>query len=433
MPPPVIFCAWKPGTCQAQTDTFGNGSLPLEFSIADFLSGITPDSTFYCSGQESERQIIVKQRLPEGITIGLGVAILIVSVHPAYAGLATVLQNGNFASPDTTGFDTGIRGTFGEHWMGGRNFSDVSFHLRNRQFPFVSPEDGTTAPGDQQIAGVIFHGTIGPGGTEWDNARIWGFPSLGNVATGDVGKPFLLTANVAVRPEDVGYLQRCQTAGSVFLASGTDANTPDTIRGIPASVVLDNSLPAITHPFPFANIGTAGYKVSANDVGTELFPVFQVRVAPGGDHSGTAQGAQVVLDGMALTEGWMFLPTESTWIVDASGGWNVVDNWDPVVPDSERLTAIFGNVITSTQTVFTNTAVSVKGVRFDNTNTYVIAGHGSVNLVLETAPAIGIEVSQASREFQVDVNVQTNTVGDVASGATSNAIIVCFSMATHSP
>ena len=118
-----------------------------------------------------------------------------------------------------------------------------------------------------------------------------------------------------------------------------------------------------------------------------------------------------------------------TWNTTRSGDWNVGSNWTPVVgppgnPTDEKRanhSATFGDVIQSNRTVFVDDDVSVRAIVFDNTNTYVVAGPGSVNLVQGTAegpPPTAITVNQGSHQFQAAVNMMNNTSVDVASGAT---------------
>ena len=99
--------------------------------------------------------------------------------------------------------------------------------------------------------------------------------------------------------------------------------------------------------------------------------------------------------------------------------------WPPGVPAAENRTnhtVLFGDVIQSDQTVFANTAVSARAIRFNNTNSYFVAGARSVSLVQGTAgdsPAISIiTVAQGTHQFQLNVNLQNNTDADIASGST---------------
>ncbi len=105
------------------------------------------------------------------------------------------------------------------------------------------------------------------------------------------------------------------------------------------------------------------------------------------------------------------------WNVDALGDWTEGANWNPAVAPSTNLdTAVFGGVITAPRTVVADAAVTVKGVVFDNANTYAIAGTGSVNLDAASGNA-SIAVAQGTHEFQVRVNLASDTDALVAAGA----------------
>jgi len=120
--------------------------------------------------------------------------------------------------------------------------------------------------------------------------------------------------------------------------------------------------------------------------------------------------------------------TEFTWNTGQSGDWTNGGNWTPLggppgddaLVDRANHTALFGDVIQSDQTVFANTAVSVRDITFDNTNSYIVAGAGSVSLVQGTAgPAhSSITVAQGTHQFQLNVNLRNNANVDVATAAT---------------
>ena len=112
-------------------------------------------------------------------------------------------------------------------------------------------------------------------------------------------------------------------------------------------------------------------------------------------------------------------PTVFTWNVDGSGDWTG-RNWTPAGPPStNRHTAIFGDKIMSPQTVFTNSAVTVNRIEFNNANTYVVSGFGSVNVETNTVPTDpSIVVAQGAHQFQAIVNLNGTTTADIASDAT---------------
>ena len=109
---------------------------------------------------------------------------------------------------------------------------------------------------------------------------------------------------------------------------------------------------------------------------------------------------------------------EFHWKEDVSGDWTSAGNWSELggSPNSVNDRAIFGDVIGSAQTVFTNVAVTVHSIQFDNPNTYVVGGAGSVNLAANTVSSIS--VTQGEHQFQAIVNLQTDTTVDVNSGST---------------
>ena len=116
-------------------------------------------------------------------------------------------------------------------------------------------------------------------------------------------------------------------------------------------------------------------------------------------------------------------PTAFTWSA-TSGTWDNQRHWFPgTVPNTNSHTAIFGSAITVQQTVFTDSAVTVKAIQFGVTDdnglsqSYAITGQGSVNLNSSTGVST-IAVIDGSHQFQTRVNLQNATSVNVASGAT---------------
>ena len=129
--------------------------------------------------------------------------------------------------------------------------------------------------------------------------------------------------------------------------------------------------------------------------------------------------------------------TDFTWNSSESGDWVDASNWDgpsgypgltidtgtppPSIP--ARQSALFGNAISTSQTVFTNMDVSVNAINFENSSaSYAIAGHGSVNLLANTRPvnpnpAINVAAGN-SHQFQATVNFHANGTVDIGSGST---------------
>ena len=117
-----------------------------------------------------------------------------------------------------------------------------------------------------------------------------------------------------------------------------------------------------------------------------------------------------------------------TWNA-ASGDWNVAGNWtgQGAPPGKGEFqsnhTATFADSIGSdTRTVFTDEAVTLNSISFDNTigGSYVIAGGASINLWVSTeepATLPSISVAQGSHRFQAPVSILSDTSVDVASNS----------------
>ena len=114
--------------------------------------------------------------------------------------------------------------------------------------------------------------------------------------------------------------------------------------------------------------------------------------------------------------------TQFTWNKDASGDWQDQNNWSfnqapkPRLPNGIDHAAIFGDVITSTNTVFINSPVTAGVITFANSNRYVIAGAGGVNIEAGTAGAT-LFVLQGEHEFQTPVDLITDADVQVVDGA----------------
>ena len=142
-----------------------------------------------------------------------------------------------------------------------------------------------------------------------------------------------------------------------------------------------------------------------------------------------AEADNIVVDNNAISAPAGPPPMNFSWTVNSSGDWNSASNWAPSVgppgasdsaePFSSHQTATFGGTISENRTVFTDRAVNVRSILFDNTNSYAIAGHGNVNLIATTAAgqSTQISVAQGSHQFQAIVELATDTSVDIASGS----------------
>jgi hypothetical protein len=105
------------------------------------------------------------------------------------------------------------------------------------------------------------------------------------------------------------------------------------------------------------------------------------------------------------------------WNVDALGDWTQGGNWSSMqAPNTNVDAAVFGGVITAPRTVVVDSAVTVKGITFDNAHKYAIAGTGAVNLESDAASA-ALAVVQGTHELQVRVNLSSDVDASIAAGA----------------
>ena len=144
------------------------------------------------------------------------------------------------------------------------------------------------------------------------------------------------------------------------------------------------------------------------------------RIFFGWEDGGPGTGAQSVLFDEARFIGPGSPPINSTWIINGSGNWLTPGNWaNGVAPNTPGATAELFGAITSAQTIFANTAVTVGFINFNNANQYVIAGAGSMTLQVNSGTA-GISVSQGSHKINLPFRFNSNANVNVNAGAALN-------------
>jgi hypothetical protein len=109
--------------------------------------------------------------------------------------------------------------------------------------------------------------------------------------------------------------------------------------------------------------------------------------------------------------------TVPNWNLVGSGDWNVAGNWSSgTVPNGIGATAKLHGAITGPSTVYTNAGVVVGTLSFDNANTYVVAGAGSLTLDVASGSA-EINVAQGAQKINLPLALNDSTSVDVAAGA----------------
>jgi len=134
---------------------------------------------------------------------------------------------------------------------------------------------------------------------------------------------------------------------------------------------------------------------------------------------GYALTAEQVLAHFDAAGGGTTSVNERAWRNDASDDWNTPLNWVPAgVPNSIAQTVTFGGVITESRIVYSVTDVTVNKINFLSGYTYVIAGHGTVNLDAgsSTDPS-AVDVLLGSHEFQAAVSLNNDTEVTLSSGS----------------
>jgi len=164
--------------------------------------------------------------------------------------------------------------------------------------------------------------------------------------------------------------------------------------------------------------------VSVGEFTNDLNVTFTAdRNYPGGNDT------QIALDFVTVTlVGSPIIPIiidTFSWRNDTPGDWATSTNWTPSAspsgPDGNDKTAIFGDAISKNTTVFSDEDKTVKSVQFDDDNSYIIAGAGTISLDGGSASA-SITVadlgSAVTHEFQSRVALVTDTDADIATGTT---------------
>jgi len=113
-----------------------------------------------------------------------------------------------------------------------------------------------------------------------------------------------------------------------------------------------------------------------------------------------------------------FVQAPREWLTDGSSGWNNASNWsNTITPNADIDEAIFGGAITSPQTVIVKSDVVAKSITFDNSQSYILSGQGSVVSEANTASA-AVTVMSGSHQIQAAARIQSPTTVDVSAGAT---------------
>jgi hypothetical protein len=107
----------------------------------------------------------------------------------------------------------------------------------------------------------------------------------------------------------------------------------------------------------------------------------------------------------------------STWNSSTSGDWNAAGAWTtPSAPDGIGAEALLFGMITSAQTVYTNTDLTLGVLAFNNANRYLVTGGGSLTMDASVELAL-IDVRRGNHTINLPLTLRDATVASVAEGA----------------
>jgi hypothetical protein len=210
------------------------------------------------------------------------------------------------------------------------------------------------------------------------------------------------------------------TAGGAAGYFLSDANNSDTVE----TTVPYNYQTGDTFAFEL-NDASGDYTLTVTSApngnvmgGSQTF-TGQISMASGGPSQFAAYnnngegGSDIEFNNLAITS----LAAPQQWITNGSGDWNNGANWNGIIPNAVGAEADFFGAITANHTVYTDQAVTVGTINFNNTNTYEITGTGSLTLQASTGSAEVI-VQNGTQEINLPTTIASNTIFNVAGGST---------------
>ncbi len=111
--------------------------------------------------------------------------------------------------------------------------------------------------------------------------------------------------------------------------------------------------------------------------------------------------------------------TVSVWGKNTAGDWNTASNWtNGKVPNAVGAEADLLGAVPVAHTIFSDSAITVGTLNFNNPNTYELTGAGSLTLQASPGNSAQIIVQQGTQEINLPLFIGGNTIFNVASGAT---------------
>jgi hypothetical protein len=111
-------------------------------------------------------------------------------------------------------------------------------------------------------------------------------------------------------------------------------------------------------------------------------------------------------------------PNTAVWLIDGSADWNILSNWATgTVPNGVGIEADLTGAIQSNHTIFTDTAITLGTLLFNNSHTYVVTGAGSLTLQAAGSNSAEVVVQAGTQKLDLPTTIASNTILNVSSGA----------------
>jgi dockerin type I repeat protein len=345
-------------------------------------------------------------------------AAMSVALARSSVSLATVLNDGSTTANLTQMSNSAVTGGSSNVFL---NPGGQDLRLEVSQLDISVAEKAayvaSAAPGQNSFVGSADITMSVPG----DNADRPGLALMDSITNKGIG--LYLRGSSGYRLTDIDFNQASFESlllNTTAYASGTDLNGKLNVSlavnlgGVNSNnssiniTITDSSSTPIVSTTALSGLDLSGF-VPSNDLSALRLGYFGTYPSTAANNNPTSVGT---FDNLSLSG------ITPSWLINASGDWNATSNWaNSAIPNGVGSIAILGPAITSAQTVYTNSAITVGSLTFNSPNTYVLTGAGSLTLQASSGPAL-VDVEQGTQKINLPLVVASDTTMNVASGAT---------------
>jgi hypothetical protein len=171
--------------------------------------------------------------------------------------------------------------------------------------------------------------------------------------------------------------------------------------------------------------------LDGGEVASQAYPFFAGYGAPTGpngeynvDLGIFFRGGNVTIDDITLTAGVGPIESNFEWTANSTGNWNQTTNWSPTgipgtIPGRQNVT--LGSAITAARTIYNNEVRNLNSLTFNNANSYIVAGVGTLAFQSDTSGtttiAPKITVTSGAHQIQLAVELLNDLSVTAAAGA----------------